>query len=229
MRIAIVSCYAYRDAWKPFFELLYKFWPECRQNKISLLTDVDVDDGRGVPADIAKATFKTDAPWSRMLSSFAMRDDSDVLVMQEDFFLTAPVRQDLIEHALEQMKARNAGMVRLYPCPGADEEYGDPHFGIVKKGSRYRISCQVSIWRPDYLHAIASRFKTPAEFEIHGTEFAETLPDEVLAFKRDSGPWPLEYLCSGISRGKWNPDAKKLFEQHGIMADYSLREMELAR
>lgn len=221
MRVAVVSCYAYRDAWKPFAGLFNKFWPDCPYD-VETITDIL----KGwIPPTRKAWSAGQDSSWCDVVSKYAALNNDNLLLMQEDLFLTAPVRQDLIEHALEQMKSRNAGMVRLYPCPGADEDYGDPHFGIVKKGSRYRISCQTGVWRPDYLHAIASRFKTPAEFEIHGTEFAETLPDEVLAFKRDSGPWPMEYLCSGISRGKWNPDAKKLFEQHGISADYSLREM----
>jgi hypothetical protein len=150
-----------------------------------------------------------------------------ILLLQEDFLLNAPVHQDLIGHALEQMQSRNAGMVRLYPCPGSDEDYGDPHVGIVRKGSAYRISCQASIWRPDYLHAIASQCgDTPRDFEINGTRIAESLPDEVLAWKRESEPWPIQYYCSAISRGKWEPAALEFCRQQGVEVDLSLRGVE---
>lgn len=209
MRIAVISCEAYRDAIKPFFALMDRFWSD-----------------RPYPL-----TLYTDAPgesWCSVVARCAQKSDDAVMILQEDFFLSAPVNQPLIDHALEQMKARNAGMVRLYPCPGADEDYGDPYFGIVKRGSRYRISCQASIWRSDFLYAIASQFNTPQEFELMGSGLSDALPSEVLAFKRDVKPWPLEYLCTAIVNGKWSQGAKQLCDSLDIEVNWSMREFQSA-
>jgi len=206
--VTVASCVAYRDTWEPWVALFYEFWPDPKP-AFTLLTD------RG----------QIGAEWCEIVAEFACETSEPILLMQDDFFLTAPVRQDLIDHALRELELRGSGMVRLYPCPGADEDYGDPHYGIVRKGSRYRISCQASIWRPDYLHAIASQCSTPSDFETHGTEISESLPDEVLAFKGDSGPWPIEYFCSAINRAKWNPEALAFCEKLGISVDTSLREI----
>lgn len=217
MRVVVASCWAYRDTHRPFLELFKKFWPEQVEN-LHMISDEIIGDPV-IPVVERKGS------WCQILASYLESDDDrPVCLLQDDFFLNAPVNQSLIEHALEQMKARNAGMIRLYPCPGADEDYGDPHYGIVKKGSAYRISCQASLWRNDYLHTIASRCGlTPRDFELVGTRIAEDLPDEVLAFKRDSGPWPLNYYCSAISAGRWNPDALEFCRKNGIAVDTSLR------
>lgn len=221
MRVAVISCMKYRDAIDPCMKLLRKFWPN--HPKTTIITDLAYMVEGELPYSWSPNGGLLN--WCDTITSYLrITDDGPVLLMQEDFWLNAPVRQDLIDHALEQMKSRNAGMIRLYPCPGADEDYGDPHYGIVKKGSRYRISCQASIWRPDYLHAIASQCgSTPRDFELNGTKIAESLPDEVLAFKRESGPPAVQYLCSAISRSQWNPDAKTLCDLHGIEVDWSMR------
>lgn len=225
MRVVVVSCFAYRDCWVPMFALLDKFWPN--HPPVTLLTDETGD--AGLPERVSVVELEVRASWCRILSAYCRNTAEDFLmVMQEDFFLSAPVQQHLIEHALEQMKERNAGCVRLYPCPGGEVEYSDPYFAIVPRGTQYRVSCMAAIWSPQYLRAIASRFNTPAEFELQGTPFSDTLPDEVLAFKRDVQPWPMEYLCSAIGRGLWSQDAKKLCDAHSIDVDWSLRGFQPA-
>lgn len=218
----MASCWKYRDAWKPFFSLLERFWPNCPY-EIDLLTDVDVEAGRGVPASVNTRIYQTDTPWCRMLSHFTGINDEIVMLFQDDFFIHAPVQPDAIDEALEQMRELNAGMVRLYPCPGSNLDYGNGHFGFVTKETPYRISCQVSLWRSQYLHTLSRDFNTPTEFEFQGTQLSNQLPDVVLAWKRDAEPWPLQYLCSGISRGRWNPDAKRLCDQYGIVNDWTMR------
>jgi hypothetical protein len=199
---------AYQDAWDPFLRLFKKFWPDC-PHELLLITDRD----------------RPGASWCSVVADFAARNKGAVMLLQEDFFLTAPVNNRLVDAAILEMQVRNAAMVRLYPCPGGDVDYGSRYFAEIPKGARYRVSCQASIWNSSVLYEIASHCNTAADFEIDGTAISERFDEPFLAFKREAKPWPIEYLCSGISRGKWNPDAKRLFEQHGISADYSLREM----
>lgn len=213
MRIAIITCLQYSDAWQPFRDLFNKFWPDCPY-----------------PLEWIYSSGQAERTWCQDVADIGVGSEP-ILLFQEDFFLIAPVRDDLIRYGLDQMQRRRAGAVRLYPCPGANQDYGDPHFGLVKKGTRYRISCQASIWRPDFLRYIARRCNDhgeAADFETGGSRVAESLNDEVLAFKRDSGPWPIEYLCSAIAKGHWNPDALRLCERHKIPLDLSRRPVATA-
>ncbi len=225
MRLAVISCWEYRDAWEPFFALLEKFWPEHPQ--AWLLTDKWIP-GDPVPPNVQVFTGPRKLPWNwcQLVTAFANSSmDDPILLFQEDFFLTSEVNADLIDAAIEQMKLMSAGSVRLYPCPGGDTDYGDAYFALVEKGSPYRISAQLTLWRPSFLAEIAQRCDNVWDFELIGTENSKQLPQRVLAYKRDVQPWPVQYICTGIVRGKWMPESKRLFEQHGIDADFSLREM----
>lgn len=210
MRVVMISCPAYRDTHAPFFALLEKFWPD-REYPFEMVSEEG--DRRN---------------WCASLVHYARQYDEPLMIMQDDFFLTSPVENLLIEKALEHMKERNAGMLRLYPCPGSNLDYGDENFGIVQKGSEYRISCQASLWMPRYLATIASQCTTPWDFEIRGTQVSDALPDEVLATRRESEPWPINYYCSAIGRGLWNPGALEHCKKHGIPVDTSLRGIAAA-
>lgn len=220
MHIAVISCNAYRDAWPGFLELLHRFWPE--HPEVIFLTEEEKDE------DSFHAWCGIVARHAKHVMDHVYTHDP-ILLMQEDFFLTAPVHQWLIDQALYWMRFWNAGACRLYPMPGADGTWDDDRWGFVRKSTRYRINCQAAIYRPDYLYDIATHCgTTPSDFEIWGTEYADTLPDMVLACYRESKPWPMEYLCSGISRGQWNPDTKPLFEANGIEVDWAKRGFYVA-
>ena len=205
MKVVVITCEAYRDAWLPFSKLFDRFWPDC-------------------PFELAWWSDEgKNKNWAAVLHEHTMREIEPFLLMQEDFFLSAPVRTDLVQAGLDEMFRMQAGGVRLYPCPGADEDYGHPYFGYVSRRASYRISCQATIWNPRYVAKIAQTVRTPSEFEIAGTIRSLNLVAPILAFKREVEPWPMHYLCSAISRGKWNPDAQRLCQRYGIEVDWTQR------
>lgn len=205
------------------FALLKKFWPD---NPYRTTLVNDHIPYCWPPILPVKADFFTsnETSWCQVLADFASDLDDNVLVLQEDFFLNAPVNQELVEHGLKILSRDNIGAVRLYPCPGSEVPSEDPYFGPVPRHTRYRNSLQATIYKPGYLHAIASRFNTPAEFEVDGSAWAsQHLPAEVWAFKREVKPWPMEYYCSAISRGLWEPAALEFCRQQGVEVDTSMR------
>lgn len=218
MRVVVASCFKYRDTWKPFLALFERFYG----GPITLLTD-----------RIEREVFPhwvtlhlEDGSWSEMLAKYARKQSEPILLFQDDFFLTDTVIKSVVHEAEKEMRRWNAGCVRLYPCPGGIQEYGNPYFAEVPKGTEYRISCQASLWKPEYLATLARLAGGKAmHFELLGNHYANSLDEPVLAFKREVYPWPMEYLCSAISKGKWNPDAKVLCDSLGIEADFTQRPM----
>lgn len=208
MRIAVPTCEAYRDCWAPFQTLFDKFWPAC-------------------PYPVIFYSATPDEPWCATVKRIAKESSTPVLLMQDDFFLNSPVNAGLIRHGWGELENRKAGCVRLYPCPGGIEEYGDPLFAIVPRGTTARISCQAAIWSPGFLDDVAQGASwttgEAGDFENLGSPFADGLEPEVLAFKREINPWPMSYISSAISRGEWNPDALALCERLNIPVDRSLR------
>lgn len=221
MKIAVITCWKYRDCWKPFAALFRKFWPDC-PHELTLVTD----EHHYVPLPDVRI-FDTPGTWVEVLAAFASEQTEPVLWLQEDFLLTAPVDANAIYRALDRLEHFQAGCVRLYPCPGAETDFGDPEFGAIAQGVPYRISCQAALWDPEYLTSICSDVGpgSARDFELKGSFLSNSYANPVLGWKRDVKPWPLEYLCTAIVTGKWDPNAKKLCEENGVLGvDWTMRE-----
>src|SRR5688572_9058363 len=149
MRIAVASCWKYRDTWPGFFGLSKKHWADCPYRQI-LLTD-SIGNHRDELFDGIDWVESGNKSWCAIVATFAAEmDDQPILLMLDDLFLTGPPNQEMIDHALKILERDNVGAVRLYPCPGANEEAGDPYFGRVARHTQYRNSTLATIWRPSY-------------------------------------------------------------------------------
>lgn len=226
MRVVVVSCWKYRDCWEPFLALFRKYWPDFKGTP-HLITDT-------VEAPFAKplqtryefniGQLGYSASWCEVVAAYCSTADEPFLLMQEDFLINTLVHCDLIAEAFDLLLCETIGAVRIYPSPGATEPSDHPHFGSVARHMNYRTSCQATIWKPVYLQAIAERFETPTAFEMSGSNWASSSrPEQVWATKRETQPWPIEYLCSAIARGKWTRDAIELCAREGIPLDLTLR------
>jgi len=228
MRLLLLTCNAYRDAWSPFFALLRRHWPDCPY-PIHLATDLQIvnHDPHLFSGFEVKVFSAGKVGWNRVLAAYLERyPDEPVLYMQEDYFLTSTPNQSLIDQALEWLQLSNAGCVRLYPCPGGD---GEPVYGPyspIAHNATYRISCQAAVWDPQYLHTIASMTRSPWQFEITGTKISRNINRPLYAFKREETPWPVEYICTAIVRGKWQQGALDYCASRGVMVDLSMRDVE---
>ncbi len=223
MKLAVISCHKYSDCWQPFIRLMDRFWPD--HPSVTLITDRT---GLAPLKGYGGLLFNGSDIWCELLAEHAREcKDEPTAIFLDDFWLNAPVQAELIDRGLEQMEKTGAGCVRLYPCPGPDEDYGDSHFGIVPRGAPYRISTQVALWKPSYLRQIASQFKTPWEFELQGSVYSDSLPEPVLAFKRELNPWPVSYY-GAIRHGQWAPAVKPFMESIGIEVDWTRRGFQAA-
>jgi hypothetical protein len=226
--ILVPSCYNYRDCWKPFCKLLNKYWPK-RKFLTILVTDIykDVEwEGDSI------IELKKDLGWCRNLST-AIRQESlggvkNILLLQEDFFLSGPVDTEAIDRAIRYLDADPiVGCFRLYPCPGPDSETGEPGIGLVHKDAPYAVSCQAAIWKTDYILRILDQFDTPWEFEILGTNYQKKYLEKVtVSYYREANPWPLQYICTAIVKGKWQSGAVAWCKANGVDLDLSLRPIE---
>ena len=164
--------------------------------------------------------------WCARLLAYVKTTDEPFILMQDDFWLNEEVRIDLVEHCHDQMVLLGAGCVRLYPCPGGDLHYGDKYVALVPANAPYRISCQSAIWNPRYVEFLLERTKAADawEFEQLCTPISRENPAPVLAYKREMKPWPMEYFCSAVTRGKWTLGVKEFCEKVGVTdVDWGVR------
>src|SRR2546423_10304901 len=86
--VLVSSCDAFFDAWRPFAALFQKFWGDCPLEIFLLTNHLSVRSRRFQSISVGR-----DRGWSSNLQiALEKIPQLFVLYLQEDYFLTAPVR-----------------------------------------------------------------------------------------------------------------------------------------
>lgn len=235
LAIVVASCRKYDDAWGPFIDLFRIYWKHCSYRTVLVADDIVLDEAYNLARicggydDIIPVG--QDKGWIPNLLAGILKLEnsiSNILLMQEDFFLSGPVNTQIIEEA-NWIVAQDPAIVcaRLMPCPGADIPImGIKNFGLLNKEQPYLVSCQAAIWKKNALASLLLSLAprtTAFDFEISGTK-SKPNGEFISVFRHN--PFPLPYLVSAISRGKWNPDAIKLCKANNVLIDVSKRPID---
>jgi hypothetical protein len=95
----------------------------------------------------------------------------------------------------------------------------------IRREARYRISTQAGLWRVDAMKSYLRPEENGWMFEIFGTWRASRRDELFLCADHDperGGP-AIDYLHTGIVKGRWLRGIQKTFEDNGINIDYSQR------
>ena len=230
MAILVNSSDGFQDCWEPFFRLLETYWPGCR-----FPIYLNVESASYVHATLPVRCLNHPAaaagermPWSdRLLRSLAAIPERCVLVMQEDYFLDAPVRTDLVEECLRLVAGGEVGCVHLthFGARRGRRRAELPYLVDVPRISLYRVSTQAAIWDKEVLASYVRPDETVWETELLGTMrswCAHAPIRSADARMLAEGP-VMSYTGTGIIRGRWHPAMPSLFERHGIVVDYTRR------
>ena len=223
----------FSDCWAPFFDLMSVYWPDCPY-RIHLNTET-IDYAH--PAfDIVATRVGEGAPrrltWSECLAACLGQVATPyVLYLQEDYFLEAPVRADLIETFLGAMRDGRADVIRLMECDGSGPWHAtdDPLLWEVDQYARYRIALQAALWRKSTLQAALRAHETAWQLEGFGSARARrNRRDKVMCAARDrfhgEGREIFPYQPTGVVNGKWERTiVEPLFAKHGFHIDFERR------
>jgi hypothetical protein len=151
--------------------------------------------------------------------------------MQEDYFLKAPVKNDLVEKYVKLMyehpdiKCIHLTDQAVRTCGKSEYENLD----IVEFNQRYRVSCQAALWRRDELYALIRDYEDAWQFEEFGSQRSAVMKSKYLCVSRDFVKLNqfeiIPYIFTGIVQGRWYEETVPLFEKHGIEMDFSKRGM----
>jgi hypothetical protein len=234
--ILINTCDKFEDCWNPFFKLFKLYWPDCRgivylntEYKDYSYPGLSVVPVKGCVGKSFKGKFAT---WSSCLKWALDKMDSDiVLYMQEDYFLKAPVKNDLVEKYVKLMyehpdiKCIHLTDQAVRTCGKSEYENLD----IVEFNQRYRVSCQAALWRRDELYALIRDYEDAWQFEEFGSQRSAVMKSKYLCVSRDFVKLNqfeiIPYIFTGIVQGRWYEETVPLFEKHGIEMDFSKRGM----
>jgi hypothetical protein len=220
--VLVASCDAYADLWEPFFALFRRYWSDCPYPVY-----LGANFLRPPDPGVRSLAVGEDIDWSSGFAEMLRRvDEPYVLVMLEDYLLSAPVDSGRIGRLIEYMKARGAACMRLMPVPGPPEATADfPDAGDLPKGAPYRLSLQAAVWRRDVLLGLLRPGESPWQLEVRGTLRADEGEEPFLSVVRDHAS-PLPYFCTAVVRGVWLRDAVALCRRERIAVDLAVRPRE---
>jgi len=223
---------SFADCWEPFFALLAKYWPDP---KPPIVLNTEHAEYAHPGLDIRCSKVGDDPSgrprtWSECLAVCLDSIDTDqILYMQEDYFLEAPVRVEWVERAREQLVSRDAACIRLLEEPGAGpwEPTGLSWIWKVDRTARYLISLQAALWDRATLRSALRAHETAWDFELLGSRRASRSGMDVYCLSRDlfaEENRVVPYTPTGVMMGRWNEDlVVPLFREHGIDVDFSKR------
>ncbi|MBC7405036.1 MAG: hypothetical protein H7252_05055 [Cytophaga sp.] len=168
--------------------------------------------------------------WSECLLRALDKIEGDiVLYMQEDYFIKAPVGNEMVEKYVQLMcDDKSIDCIHLTD-QAVINEGKSKYNGLfkVKLKQRYRVGCQAALWRKNVLKSYLREHESAWQFEEFGSmrstrinhHFYVVDPNVVQLGKYEIIP----YVFTGIVQGRWKEDVVTLFSNHGIEIDFSKR------
>lgn len=237
LSIVITSCDKYSGLWKPFFTLLFKNWPSLNKGgkyqdiPIFLITNTQTFDHLRVK----NITFPNEISWSDdMLKTLAQVKTKYVLYLQDDYFLTEPVNETLLEQMLAYVKKHDAAYVQI-ACLSIKENaqtmkqqipiQGSPNLAEFAKHSRYRTSLQAAIWEKDAFAWLLNPEESIWNFETLGSKRSEGMTKLFLGHLNTDND-PIKYL-NAVNNGLLSKEVVDYLHQQNIAFDPKLQQIPL--
>lgn len=217
LAILVISCDNYCDVWRPFFDLLSKFWPDC---PFPLYLGTNEADFSYPGVRVLKAG--PDTSWAdNTRKHLAQIDEEFVLTFLEDFFISRTVDTSAIESALAlTIRDGIATYSLMLPKKGLTYEKESNIFYIDPR-AEYCINTSIAIRKKvvfcDFLKPGYSAwdFEVKNSMDVNRTG---TFPGIFVTSAED-----LFHCKNGIWRGKWVPGSVRFCERIGIPVDTSSR------
>jgi hypothetical protein len=227
----------FADCWRPFFDLFGRYGGALRSKPIYLNTERAHYGWPGLAITTTRVWQVEEAErpsWSECLSrGLDSVAEQYVLYMQEDYFLTRPTVDEFVAEALSVLECDSSvGVVYL-------NRYGPrlkrttecrKHFVEIVPPAGYLASTQAAIWRKDFLQSLIRPWENGWMFEKFGSIRASRGRHKLLSvdpmIMRDSPV--IDYIYTGIIKGRWNRECVPLFDAHVIRVDYEWRGFHVA-
>jgi hypothetical protein len=228
--ILVNSSDGFEDCWDPFFTLFRKYWPQCgvpillnTEKKIWQHPEINIH------CTVVQEAQKNRLTWSEcLINALDQIKTPLVLYFQEDYFIHQPVRAEAISLAAKYMtdhpEIKHIALTK-HGSVGPYEVYDVDWLLKIRQNARYRISTQAALWRVDALKSYLCPEENGWMFEIYGTWRANNRAEIFLcvAHDGDHGGPVIDYLHTGIIKGKWLSDIRNVFAENNIKIDYSKR------
>ncbi len=212
--VLVVSCDKYSDLWRPFFKLFWRFWPDCPFNVYLLSNKISCD----IP-QAQNLLVGDDLSWSDSLrKGVSQLKEEYIFLFLEDLFLYDFVRTNKVLNVFNWILESNANYVGMNPYQKPDKPYNE-FVGIVSKGSIYRTSTVLSVWKKGILLDLLKVGESAWDFEVYGSFRSDTY-DGFYSTWEDCFP-----VLNCVIKNKWNRNAARKIRSLGINIDLTKRNV----
>lgn len=210
--LLVVTCDKYKDLWRPYFQCLFKYWPDCPY-KIYLGSNTSVYPDKRVNA----ITIGSDKDYSSNLLAMLEKVDSPwVLLWVEDFLLSAPVDTLRLTKLISDAQAQGAGYVKLiasYPYAYTSKKV---EVAIVPKGIKYRVNIGVTLFKKDLLISLLRAGESAWDIEYKGASRSNNFNEKFFCLNSSlkSNP-PISYV-NAVGKGRWIRNSVRFLKKEGL-------------
>jgi len=220
----VPSCDAYSDLWTPFFQCLFRYWPECpypvflganeRGFEHSRVTSLKIGPDRDYSSNLLGMTEHVPHRW--------------ILTWLDDRFLSAPVDTEGFAAVVGLAERVGAGYVKVidsHPFALRPIVPGAP-IGEIPPGSRYRVCITVALWRREVLRAILCPGESPWDIERRGSGRSNGFKEPFLALTLGARARPPVRDCHVLVKGRLARDAIPFLRRDRLLHYLSGRRPE---
>jgi hypothetical protein len=210
--ILVVSCDKYQDIWHPFFHCFFKNWSDCPYPIYLVSNTLKYPDER-----VSPLLINPDMDYSsNLIKALSLIPQDWVIFWVEDRPPAHPVDTDRLVQLIQLAQAKDAGYFKLIPCNPPALVHETEEIGEIPKGSHYRISMTVALWKKETLLKILKAGETAWDIEKRGgIERANEIDDRFYALPIETFSNPPLVDIHLISKGQimWR-GLKMLKDEH---------------
>jgi hypothetical protein len=204
----------YSDVWKPYFEMLKKYFPE----NIKVYVFTDNADGLNYPNATPIYYNNNDSYRNQFLSCLKQVEEKYMLYNSEDYILYNKVQMDKIDEVINVLELeKNYDFVKFIKGPEETEKFKDyKNLHIINSNSTNFFAQQSSIWKTSsftkvFEESIPENGRMQQEpmgsevcrrIGINGLQYFEGTEVKRGIFHWDSNIYPC--IATAINKGKWN-------------------------
>jgi hypothetical protein len=213
--IVVVSCDRYSSLWRPFFSTFFKYWPDCPY-PVYLGTGF----GSFEHPKVSCIQVGQDIDYSSNLLSILSRIPAKwIIFWVEDRVISSAVSTETVRALVSDAQAQGAAYLKLIPEHPLAYSEAELPFGVIPRGTSYRVSMTVCLWQKQVLESLLVRGETAWEIEKRGSTRSNQRKELFLGLNpklKQCPPIPHEHL---VIKGRVFRRVQSFLRREGLESD----------
>jgi hypothetical protein len=206
--VLVNSCDKYADIWPVFFQLFFKYWPDCPYPVFLGSNEKVYDDPR-----VTTLCAGPDKSWADTTRAMVAKvPATNILWFLDDFFLYGKVSNSEIADYYDRFVKLQGNYLRMQRDGGSKLLKRDVDNKLLEifPGDDYRASLGIAFWRRSTLLDLLKAGESPWEMESCGSRRSDQL-NGFYAVREDAFQ-----RKNGLERGKWLREHLPFYASEGI-------------